>query len=153
MVRELGTQLLDIQLPKGAGVAGGWFFWMCTFLIPTVYVGRGLQARDHLILRVGLILIPATVFTFRYYYSIAPAEQVMTAAGIILIIIAYAVIRYLQTAKHGFTDRPSDYETLSDSLQVESLVIAETFKDVPAPEQGFTFGGGSTGGGGATGQF
>ena len=149
-VRELSIAMFN--MPESASVTGGWFFWMCTFAVPVIYIVKGLQAKDHLILRVGLLLIAAGVFTFRYYYSIAPIEQLLTVSGIILIVLAYACIRYLQTARNGISDsHPRQHP--DDGLNVESLVIAETFNEVPAPDEGFRFGGGSTGGGGATGQF
>jgi hypothetical protein len=153
VVRELSVMMFDLRLPQNASITGGWFFWICTFLLPVLYIARGLQKKDHVILRTGLVLIAATVFTYKYYYTVAPVEQVMTAGGILLIIVAYVVIRYLQTPRKGITDTPAEYETLEGGLQVESLVIAETFSESPAPDEGFRFGGGSTGGGGATGQF
>jgi hypothetical protein len=153
VVRELSVMMFDLRLPQNASITGGWFFWICTFLLPVLYIARGVQKKDHVILRTGLVLIAATVFTYKYYYTVAPVEQVMTAGGILLIIVAYVVIRYLQTPRKGITDTPAEYETLEGGLQVESLVIAETFSESPAPDEGFRFGGGSTGGGGATGQF
>jgi hypothetical protein len=152
IVRELSIQMFNLQIATGASITGGWFFWLCTFMLPIIYVARGLQTKDHVILRTGLLLVAATVLTFRYYYHIAPVEQILTVAGIILIAIAYAVIRYLQTERRGITDAASEKQ-IEEGLQVESLVIAETFKEVPAPQEGFSFGGGSTGGGGATGQY
>jgi hypothetical protein len=153
VVRELSVMMFDLRLPPNTSITGGWFFWICTFCLPVLYIARGLHKKDYVILRTGLILIAATVFTYRYYYTIAPIEQVMTAGGIILIVLAYAVIRYLQTPRYGLTRKPADHATIQDELQFESLVIAESFKEVPAPEEGFRFGGGSTGGAGATGQF
>ena len=149
-VRELTVTMFN--LPENYSLSGGWFFWLFTCALPIIYVVRGLQAKDRLILRTGLLLIAATVFTFRYYYTVAPVEQVVTVSGIILTIVAYAAIRYLHTPKHGLTDKQSE-QYLQDGLTVESLVIAESFNDVPAAEEGFRFGGGSTGGGGASGQF
>jgi hypothetical protein len=153
VVRELSVLMFDLRLPADASITGGWFFWICTFFLPFLYIVRGLQAKDHVILRTGLLLIAATVFTFRYYYSVAPIEQVMVTGGIIMIIVAYAVMRYLQAPRYGITDKPLDIENIEGGLQVESLVVAETFNEVPSPDEGFRFGGGSTGGGGATGQF
>jgi uncharacterized membrane protein YgcG len=151
VVRELSIAMF--QLPQDVAIAGGWFFWICTFGIPAFYVIRGIQAKDHLMLRAGLLLIAATVFTFRYYHSVAPLEQVMTAGGILMIILAYASIRYLNSPKHGVTDKAVDQGNIESGLQIESLVIAETFKEAQAAEEGFRFGGGSTGGGGASGEF
>jgi uncharacterized protein with PQ loop repeat len=151
VVRELSIAMF--QLPENASITGGWFFWICTLALPPLYVIRGIQTKNHLMLRTGLVLVAATVFTFKYYYSIAPLEQVMTVGGVLMIILAYASIRYLRTPKHGVTDKAADKKNIEDGLQLESLVIAETFKEAPVAEEGFRFGGGSTGGGGATGEF
>jgi uncharacterized membrane protein YgcG len=75
----------------------------------------------------------------------------MTAAGIAMVIIAYTTIRYLQKPRFGISDQPNQHGDSGPHL--ESLVIAETFKEVPATDDAFRFGGGSTGGGGATGQY
>ena len=101
-----------------------------------------------------MLLAVATVFTIRYYYSIMPVEQVMTAGGMLLVISAYLIIKYLNTPKFGITDKEHAFEPSLDSLQVEALVITETFQQVPAPrDEAFKFGGGSSGGGGATGEY
>ena len=149
VVRELSTVMFD--LPENAPLTAGLFFWIWTYTVPLLYIVRGLQSKDHLLLRIGLLSIAATVFTFRYYYQVAPVEQILTVGGIILIFLSYAAIRYLNTPRRGITDKP--YEHKIEELQVESLVIGETFSEVPAAGDGFTFGGGSAGGGGATGQF
>ena len=153
-VRELSIQMFGLHLPQGESITGGWFFWLATLLIPPLYIIRGLQKKDSLLLRTGMLLAVATVFTIRYYYSIMPVEQVMTAGGMLLVISAYLIIKYLNTPKFGITDKEHAFEPSYDSLQVEALVITETFQQVPAPrDEAFKFGGGSSGGGGATGEY
>ena len=154
-VRELSNLLFDLHLPVGASIPGGWFFWLTTILIPPLYIFRALKTKDSLMLRTGLFLLAATIFTIRYYYSVAPIEVVMTAGGLILIVATYFVIRYLRTPKYGITDKEPENEEMQDSLQLESIVIAETFQNIPVPGagEGFNFGGGSSGGGGASGEY
>ena len=77
-VRELSNLLFDLHLPEGASIPGGWFFWLTTILIPPLYIFRALKTKDSLMLRTGLFLLTATIFTIRYYYSVAPVEVVMT---------------------------------------------------------------------------
>ena len=104
-------------------------------------------------LRTGMLLTVATVFTVRYYYSVAPVEQVMTFGGIFLIISAYLIIKYLNTPKFGVTDQEPAVEPSVNSLQLEALVVTETFQQSPPAQEGFKFGGGSSGGGGASGEY
>jgi len=85
---------------------------------------------------------------------VAPLEVAMTLGGIGMIGIAYALIRYLKTPRHGFTEASSDERHAMEALQIESLVIAQTMSHAatPRPDQ-FEFGGGSGGGGGASGDY
>jgi hypothetical protein len=106
-----------------------------------------------ILIRVGLLLVAAIVFTVRYYYSIWPMEVLMAVGGIFMIGLAWVLIRYLHEPKHGFTYKETDSRHVMDKMNVESLVLAETFSQVPAAEAGTKFGGGSFGGGGSSGEF
>lgn len=153
VVRELSNMMFNMNLQEGQTIPFGLLFWTFTILIPAIYIATGLKRKDVVLLRCGLLLVAAMIFTIRYYYDVMAVENVMVVGGIALILIVYALIRYLKTPKHGFT-----YEELQSSktiapVQLESLVIAETFATQPAPESGTQFGGGSFGGGGAGNEF
>ena len=156
-VREASNAMFDLHLREGQGIPAGWFFWIWTLTIPVVYIFRGIQKKDPLLLRVGLLLIAALVFTIRTYYHLLPIETAMVAGGLVLLVTAYSLMRYLKTPRHGFTAKQADDPHFMDKLQVESLIIAETFHPAPpatpTPESGFSFGGGSGSGGGASGGF
>lgn len=155
VVREVSNSMFDLQLKEGESVPGGWFFWITTILLPVVYIFRGIQKRDVILLRTGLILIAAMVFTIRYYHHIAPLEIAMTMGGIIMILIAYGITKYLSSPKYGFTHAEPNEPTLAGLLQVESLVVTQTFHQTTPTESGdhTRFGGGSGGGGGATDKY
>jgi hypothetical protein len=105
------------------------------------------------LLRVGLLLIAATVVTVCYYYQVLSLEAIMCLSGLLLIGVSYAFIRYLKQPKKGFTYEALHGSKLIDKLQVESIIIAQTFGQ-PAQEHGHTkFGGGTGGGAGATGNY
>jgi hypothetical protein len=154
IVRELSNELFNLHLPDGASITGGWFFWAATLLIPPVYIFLSLRNKDAVLLRVGLLLFVASIFTIRYYYSFAPIEVLMTIGGAVLMGLIYFVIRYLRTPRHGITSEQHE-DLYADVPQLEGLVIAETFhrSPVPASDDGFRFGGGSGGGAGASGQY
>lgn len=154
-VREVSNSMFDLQLKEGESVPGGWFFWITTILLPVVYIFRGIQKRDVILLRTGLILVAAMVFTIRYYHHIAPLEIAMTIGGIIMIIVAYGITKYLTTPKYGFTHAEPKDPALAGLLQVESLVVTQTFHQTTPTESGdhTRFGGGSGGGGGATDKY
>jgi hypothetical protein len=154
-VRELSVVMFDLVLAPGASITGGWFFWGTTLLIPPIYIFLSLRNRDVVMLRIGLLLFAATIFTIRYYYALAPLEVMMTIGGAVLMALMYIVTRYLKTPRHGITSEESDDPGIAGLPQLEGVVIAETFHRTPASasSDSVRFGGGSGGGGGATGQY
>ena len=104
-------------------------------------------------MRTGIGLIAATIFTIKYYYNVLPMEIEMLIAGTILIAVSYAFIRYLKTPKYGFTSEALS-SAQAQALNVEALIIAETFaSQQPNIEGPGLYGGGSGGGGGASGGY
>jgi len=156
-VRETSNSLFGLNLREDEGIPGGWFFWCWTILVPPVYITFGILKKDVILLRTGLLLVGLIVFTVRYYYHVLPLETAMVAGGALLIGIAWVLTRRLDIPRYGFTHLPATDPHLMDKLQVESLVIAETFHPAtpaaPDPEAGYRFGGGSGSGGGASGEF
>ena len=152
VIQTLGDELNgtnDKAVPFGA------FFLAWTILLPFVYVGFGIKKKDAILLRTGLLLITAAVLTFRNYYHLLPIDIMLTIAGTLVLGGAYGLMKYLKTAKHGFTYAEPDDAHLMDHLKVESLIIAETFSTAPAAptNDGVKFGGGDFGGGGSSGDF
>ena len=151
-VRELSNSMFNLNLQPGDSIPFVWLFWVFTILIPVIYVARGIQKKDAVLIRVGLILFAAIVFTVRYYHTVLPAEILMTIGGIVLLVISYGLMKWLHEPVYGFTSRELSSKNASDKSQIESLIIAQTFKPGSGPE-GTQFGGGSTGGGGASGEY
>jgi hypothetical protein len=153
VVREISITMFNLELKAGDNIPLGWLFWFFTVVIPCLYILRGLQKKDTVVLRVGLLLVAAIVFTVRYYHTILPIEVAMTVIGLILIGIAYVVTQYLKEPKYGFTFSAGIDRDLLDKINIEAVVIAETFTAVQPIDNKTGFGGGSFGGGGATGDF
>ena len=151
VVRELSIAMFNLSLAANAPIPMGWLFWIFTTVIPVIYILLGVQQKDILLIRVGLVLMAAIVFTFRYYYSIAPVEVVMAIGGAFLILVSYGLTKYLKTAKFGFTN-DEVIGGAQENLQVEALLQAQTFT-APTVAEGTRFGGGSFGGGGSSGEF
>jgi hypothetical protein len=152
IIQSLSDQLhgqVNSPIPFGA------FFWAWTILVPFVYIGFGIKKKDAILLRTGLLLVTAAALTFRNYYHILPLDVTLTIVGAILLGIAYSIMRYLKTSKHGFTYAEPDEENMMDHLKVESLLVAESFSTAPsAPtDSGTKFGGGDFGGGGSSSGF
>ncbi|MFY0254038.1 hypothetical protein ACDQ55_08815 [Chitinophaga sp. 30R24] len=156
VVRELGNKLFNLNLPEGQSIPGAWFFWIYTVAVPLVYIYFGILKKATILLRTGLLLTAAIVFTIRYYYSELPLDTAMIIGGAILITGAWALIRYLKTPRHGFTYQPDEEASIMDKVQIESLIIAQTFtpgSHMPQNNNDLHLGEGSGGGGGASGEF
>ncbi len=150
VVNELSIELFGGPLTTSAIMAG--MFWFFTIAIPLLYVGFGVVRKDKLLIRTGLLLIAAAVFTVRYYFAIFPLEITMFIAGMLLITISYGLIRYLRTPKYGFVFRIKNADAIQVK-QVESLITSDRFGTTAPVETGFDFGGGSGGGAGASGKY
>jgi hypothetical protein len=152
VVREVSNSMFDLQLKEGESIPGAWIFWVITVLLPLVYIFKGLQKKEVIILRTGLIMVAAIVFTIRFYHHIAPLEIAMSLGGIIMIVLAYVITKYLTPSKYGFTHAEPNDPQLNGLLSLESLVVTQTFNQATPvePEKGFDFGGGSAGGAGSS---
>lgn len=153
VVRELSNSMFNLNLQLGQSIAFGWLFWIFTVVIPVIYLLKGVQKKDLVLIRVSLLLIAATVFTIRYYHFIVPLEAAMSIGGIALVLIAWVLTRYLYAPKNGFTSAELKSAFAIDSLHIESLLLAETFTPQSPDAGGNKFGGGGFGGGGAGGEF
>jgi len=150
VVREISNTVFDMQLNPGENIPFAAIFWFFTISIPVFYLMMGIIKKDIILIRVSLLLIAATIFTIRYYHFILPVETVMIVAGASLIIISYFITRMLKETVAGFTAQSHPYQKQTALQNIEALVIAETV----SPEQKESrFGGGSFGGGGASGEF
>ncbi len=151
VVREVNNAMF--YLTKDGSLPFSWLFWIFTILLPILYIITGIQKKDIILLRTGVLLVAAMIFTIRYYYSLAPIEIILTIAGAALLVISYALINNLKQPKFGFTYAELNKENRNEKTLVESLLIAETLGDQAKPTNTTKFGGGSFGGGGAGGEF
>ncbi|HZF66098.1 MAG TPA: hypothetical protein VEZ55_16520, partial [Chitinophagaceae bacterium] len=150
VVSGLSIEMFGTPLTTSNFLAG--VIWFFTIAIPFIYLAAGVAKKDRLLIRTGLLLIAAAVYTLDFIYALFPLEITMSLVGMILITVSYACIRYLRIPKHGFVfrNKRSGANTIEN---VESLLTAEKFGATAPAEAGFEFGGGSGGGAGATGRF
>lgn len=152
-VRELSNLMFETPLEPGEAIPFGWFFWLCTAIIPPAYFVYGITKKDGMFVRLGFVLAIASVLTFRYYYAVLPVSAALILFGLLLICGAWWLIRYLRISRRGFTSL-NIYKTVKDISDAEALIIAQAFGHHEAPPQpGVQFGGGSSGGAGATGNY
>jgi hypothetical protein len=131
-----------------------------TAALPVGLLAWSIATRRRVLLRLGLLASAASLVTLRWYVHVAPAWLAMTAAGAAMIALGLAVRRALDAApgreRWGFTAAP----LFGDAARRERLAAAVTLAagarlrpEVPAAGERFRAGGGSYGGGGATGKY
>jgi hypothetical protein len=150
IVREGNTELLgggslSQQIPLAP------LFYALTAGIPLLYIVLGLRRHDRLLLKMGLLALAFSIYTLRYYRTLMPPEIAATIGGAVLLLGSLAALRYLRTPRHGLI-AAANTEAVP-RFNLESMIIAETAHIPAAPEVGFQFGGGESGGGGAEGRF
>jgi hypothetical protein len=150
VVKEPGNSLLNPQ-SKGSPIPFAFIFWILTMVIPLGYLVYGIIKKKILYIRLGLVCIVAMAVTIRHYYNLLAAEIILTLGGVILTGIAWILIRYLKQARKGYSSLKL-YNT-KDQVNLESLVVIETFGHNSASHDDPFFGGGSGGGGGASSDY
>jgi uncharacterized membrane protein YgcG len=153
VVRELSIELMDLFLEEGNDIPFAYIFYALTVLIPIGYLYFGIKHKDIVLLRVSLLVLAFSVFTFKYYYGFGHPEITLTVAGIVLLVITILLLNYLKTIRYGFT-RENILGEKWANVNAEAFIISQTMggNQVTTPEQ-FKGGGGGFGGGGATGSF
>ena len=129
-----------------------------TALFPVVFLVWGVRTRRRLLLVIGLVAAALSAATWRYYVPIGPRWLWLTACGAVLIGAALWTHRRLRDspggAWRGLTAAPlytGPDEGISPLGALGAQIVTPSH---PQPERsGFTGGGGSYGGGGATSDF
>ena len=159
VVRELNGLLMErvpgVRLPKEAPeIALSALFWVLTFLIPGVYMGRGFTKKGRMLLIVGLLGLIGAAATVHEYAALVPLNVALTLGGGILVGLAIVGIRYVAQPKHGFTDEPDDDSPNEFFTSAANAAIVQaTGAATQAPKDNLRFGEGDFGGGGSEGKY
>lgn len=151
VVRELSVNLMDLELIEGADIPFALLFYFFTVFIPLIFLYVGIMNKDMVLLRVSLLVLACSVFTFKYYYSLGHTEITLTLAGVFLIGITIALMHYLKSVRNGFT-RENLLSEKWQSMNAEAFIISQTMggNQTVNQDDGQAGGGGDSGGGGAT---
>lgn len=153
VVRELSVNLMELTLEGSNDIPFAFLFYFLTVTIPLTYLYFGIKNKDSVLLRVSLLVLAFSVFTFKYYYSLGHMEITLTIAGALLITIAILLMRYLKTMRGGFT-RENLLSHSWGNMNVEAILISQTMggnQSINTDQA--TGGGGDSGGGGASSGF
>lgn len=153
VVRKLSESMMGLYLEDGQDIPFALLFYALTGLIPVVYLYFGIRRRDIVLLRVSLLAIAFSVFTFKYYFSLGHPEITLTISGLILTGISLWLMQYLKVIRHGFTRENHLPEKWAD-MNVEALIISQTLGGNQITENPVEGGGGGDfSGGGASTQY
>ncbi|MBT9394052.1 hypothetical protein KLP40_12840 [Hymenobacter sp. NST-14] len=151
MVREANAALSGDYVSRQIPFA--LIFYLLTALLPLAYLAHGLRRPDRVWLLTGLAALAFSGYTVRFYHSVLPPAVASALIGAGLVALMALALRYLRTPRHGLTADPDDAPSERPGLNLEALIVAQTAHAPQAPEPGFQFGGGQTGGGGAEGKW
>ena len=153
VVRELSISMMGLEIEEGKDIPFAFIFYTTTVIIPIVYLYTGVKNKDNVLLRISLIVLAFSVFTFKYYYSLGHAEITLTIAGAILLIVSIVLFNYLKTMRRGFS-RDNLLSEKWGNINVEAFIISQTMGgNQVSVDDKFKGEGGEFGGGGASGSF
>lgn len=149
VVRELTLNLMYLELAEGEDIPYAWVFYGLTVLIPLLYLYVGIKKKDRVLLRVSLLVLAFSVFTFKYYYSLGHPEITITLAGVLLLATAFGLQHFLRSIRNGYT-RENLLDEKWGNTNAEAFVIAQTLGGNQAVEDTTSSGGGGEFGGGGS---
>jgi hypothetical protein len=154
VVRELSMEMMDLVVEAGEDIPFAFLFYFLTVAIPAGYLWMGIKNKNEVLIRVGLVTLAFSVFTFQHYFLSEYTEIFLMVSGGILIPVAIMLMRHLTRIRNGFTS-DNILSSAWANLNVEAFIISQTMggNQPEKVEVKETAGGGSSGGGGASTSF
>lgn len=142
----------------GPSRAGLVVAMILTALMPVALIALGIRTRRRLLIDSGAVFLILSAVTLRHYVHVAPLWAILGAAGAFLLAFVLVLERWLsrgpEKERSGFTVEALFSDEARARL-LQAIPVAATLSPTTpqAPEKGFTPGGGSFGGGGASDRF
>ncbi len=138
-----------------------WTTWILTWLVPPAILMRGVRRKDRFVIAVGSIAAILTLITNKPYLGWQRHTWDPMLLGALLIATALLLRRWLAAApggiRHGFTAQrlsAKDKQWMSIGSTAIGLVAPQAIIPAPQPQSpGVHFGGGDSGGAGASSDF
>ncbi len=130
-----------------------WTTWVLTWCLPPIVLARGVRVKDRFVIAVGAIAAILTLATNKPYLGWERHTWDLMLLGALLIGVALFIRRRLAENRHGFTARRlsgKDKSWMNAGISAFGVVATPgPPPDSPAPR----FGGGDSGGAGASSDF
>ncbi len=138
-----------------------WATWVLTWCLPPVILARGLREKDRWVITIGAIVAILTLITNKPYLGWQRHTWDPMLLGVLLIGVAFFIRRWLANGpggiRHGFTARRlSGRDKAWMNAGSAALGLLSPNAVTPSPQTASPdvhFGGGDSGGGGATSDF
>lgn len=138
-----------------------WTTWVLIWCLPPAILARGLRLKDRWVIAAGAITAILTLVTNKPYLGWPRHTWDPMMLGAILVAVALVLSRWLAAGpsgiRHGFTARrlsSKDRQWMSAGAVVLGVVSPDAITLNPKPDStDFHFGGGDSGGGGASSDF
>jgi hypothetical protein len=146
---------MHLRIEPGEDIPFAFLFYAFTVLVPIGYLTHGILKKKILFIRIGVLLLFASVITYKIYYSSGHPEITLTIVGILITSVTIWLINKLKQPVNGFTrEQLLTQEGLN--AHTESIIISTTMggnSNDQLIENDPGMGGGEFGGGGAGGEF
>ena len=138
-----------------------WTTWVLIWCLPPLILARGIRQKDRFIIAVGAITTVLTLITNKPYLGWQRHTWDPILLGVALTGVALFLRRWLAQGpggvRHGFTAArlsSKDKQAMGVGSAVLGLITPQSITPAPQPTKSdFHFGGGRSGGGGASGDF
>jgi hypothetical protein len=138
-----------------------WATWVLIWCLPPVVLARGLRQKDRFVIAVGAVIAILTLVTNKPYLGWQRHTWDPMLMGVLLVGVALFIRRWLADGpgemRHGFTARRlSGKDKRWMNAGIAAFGLASPNIITPSPQTGSPdvhFGGGDSGGGGATSDF
>ncbi len=146
VVREGNAALNDLPDPSPEVALAG-LFWLLTFVIPLLYLYAATYWKSLTFLVLGTVALVASLITLHHYYPFIPGDWATALLGLVGIVVAVWLMRYLKETKNGFIYKPEEDSELA--ILAGNIIATEIGQSATDSPQGPKFGGGDFGGGGS----
>jgi len=138
-----------------------WATWVLIWCLPPTVLARGLRLKDRLVIAVGATTTLLTLATNKSYLEWPRHTWDPMLLGVLLIAVALLIRRWLARGengiRHGFTAgrlSGKSKQWMDTGASVIGILAPQSIPPAPQPKApGVTFGGGDSGGAGASSDF
>lgn len=154
VVRTLSDALMENYFLKDQDIPFALVFWIFTFATPAFYLFLSITKKDKVFLNIGFISFCFSIFTFRTFHSVLPAEIALTLAGILIFTVTYFIIKRLKSNQSGVTFKPDRNTNSNNLINLEATIInSQVIMSQKVDDSSMEFKGGDFSGGGAGDSF